>query len=94
MTIFENTHILYAAAAALTPATMQQGGPKVGREHLLHLSDSIAPTGEDWWIAVGVTHVHVEGEKTAVLAKDATGQALLLSCYNPKSCSCELWTLV
>ena len=47
MTIFENTHILYAAAAALTPATMQQGGPKVGRERLIHLSDSIAPTGED-----------------------------------------------
>jgi len=45
--IFESTYILYAAAATLTPFTMRQGGPKFGREHLLHLSVCIAPTGEE-----------------------------------------------
>ena len=47
---------------------------------MLHLSVYIAPTGEErdelLW---GVTPVHVEGAKTAVLAAEVTGQALQLS---------------
>ena len=77
--IFESTYLLYAAAA-LTPATTRQGGPKFGREHLLHLSICNAPTGEECdELLRGVNPVRVEGEKTAVLATDVTGQALLLS---------------
>jgi len=64
----------------LTPAATQQGGPKFGRVHLRHLSVCIAPAGEErdelMWV---VTPVHEEGEKTAVLAADVTGQALQLS---------------
>jgi hypothetical protein len=66
--------------AALTPAATRQGGSKFGREHLLHDSVCIAPTGEErdelLW---GVTPVHVEGEKTAVLDTEVTDQALKLS---------------
>jgi hypothetical protein len=35
--IFESTYLLYAAAAALTPAATRQGGLKISRQHLLHL---------------------------------------------------------
>jgi hypothetical protein len=47
---------------------------------MLHQSVCIAPTGEErdelLW---GLSPVHVEGEKTAVLDTDVTGQALQLS---------------
>jgi len=66
--IFESTYLLYAAEAALTPAATRQDGSKFRRDHLLHLSVCIAPTGEErdelLWC---VNPVHVEGEKTAVL---------------------------
>jgi hypothetical protein len=45
--IFESTYLLYAAAAALTPATTRQGGPKFERENLLNLSVINAPTSEE-----------------------------------------------
>ena len=78
--ISERTHILYAAAAALTPAATRQGDPKFGREHLRHLSVCIAPTNEQRdELHRGVTLVHVEGEKTAVLLAEFAGQALQLS---------------
>jgi len=52
----------------------------LGREHLRHLSLYIAPTGEErdelLW---GAKPVHVEGENTAVLAAEVTGQTLQLS---------------
>jgi hypothetical protein len=63
----------------VTPAATRQDGTKFGREHL-HTSVCIAPTGEESDVFLrGVTPVHVEGEKTAVLAADVTGQALQLS---------------
>ena len=78
--IFESTYILYAAAAALTPAATRQGGPKFGREHLRHLSVGIATAGEERDdLLRGVTSVHEEGEKRQVLATDVAGQALHLS---------------
>jgi len=76
--IFERTYLLYAAAAALTTATTRQGGPKFGRGHLRQLSVCIAGEEHDELLWV-VTPVHEEGEKTAVLAADVTGQALQLS---------------
>jgi len=61
--IFQNTYILYAAAAGLNPPATRQDGPKFGREHLRHLSFCIAPTGEErdelLW---GVSPVHEENE--------------------------------
>jgi len=64
----------------LTPAAKRQVGPKFGREYLRHLSVCIAPTGEErdelLW---GVNPVHIEDEKTAVLAAEVTCQALQLS---------------
>jgi len=64
----------------LTPAATRQGGFKFGREHLRHLSVCIATAGEErdelLW---GVSPVHKEGEKTAVLATDDTAQVLPLS---------------
>ena len=64
----------------MTPAATRQGGPKFGREHLRHLSEYIAPTGEERdELLCGVTPVHVEGEKPSVLAADVTGQGLQLS---------------
>ena len=78
--IFESTDLLYAPAAALTPATMRMGGPKFGREHLRHLSVCIATAGEECdELLRGVTPVHEEGGKTAVLATDVAGEALQLS---------------
>ena len=78
--IFESTYLLYAAAAGLTPATTRQGGIKFGRELLPHLLVCIAPTGEErdellWLLAP----VHIEGEKTALVAAEVTRQALQLS---------------
>jgi hypothetical protein len=47
---------------------------------MLHLSVCIAHTGEERGeLLGGVTPVHVEGENTAVLATDVTGQALQVS---------------
>jgi hypothetical protein len=64
----------------LTPAATRQGGPKFGREHLRHLSVCIATAGEERdELLQGVTPVHEEGEKTAVLATDVAGQARQLS---------------
>jgi hypothetical protein len=64
----------------MTPAATRQGGPKFGREHLRHLSVCIATAGEKRdELLRGVTSVHEEGEKLAVLATDVTGQALQLS---------------
>jgi hypothetical protein len=64
----------------LTPAATRQGGPKFGREHLRHLSVCIATAGEERdELLRGVTPVHEEGEKTALLATDVAGQALQLS---------------
>jgi len=64
----------------LTAAATRQGSPKFRRKHLLHLSVCIAPTGEErdelLW---GVTPVHIEGGKPAVLAAEVTGQALQFS---------------
>jgi hypothetical protein len=78
--IFESNYLLYAAAAALTPAATRQGGPKFGREHLLHLEAYIAPTCQERdELLRGVTPVRVEGENTAALATEVTGQALQLS---------------
>jgi hypothetical protein len=78
--IFESTQLLYTAAAALTPGATRQGGPKFGREHLRHLSVCIAPAGEERYeLLWGLTPVHEEGEKTAVLATAVTGQAMHLS---------------
>ena len=55
------------------------------------MSVCIAPAGEErdelLW---GVTPVHEEGEKTAVLATDVTGQALQFSFYISRFCSCVL----
>jgi len=45
--VLESSNILYASAAELTPAATRQGGPKFGREHLLHMLFCIAPTGEE-----------------------------------------------
>ena len=59
---------------------MREGGPKFDPEYLLHLSVFIAPSGEERGeLMRGVTPVHLEGEKTAVLMKDVTGRALNLS---------------
>jgi len=56
------------------------GWPKFGHEHLRHLSVCISPTGEERdELLRGVTPVHVEGGKSAVLAADVAGQALQLS---------------
>ena len=78
--IFESTYLLYVAVAALTQAATRQGGPKFRRKHLLHLSVCITSTGEERdELLCGVTTVHVDGEKTAVLAAEFTGQALQLS---------------
>jgi len=52
--IFESTYLLYAAEAALTPATTRQGGPKCGRENLLNLSVCTAPTSEEREELLGV----------------------------------------
>ena len=54
--------------------------PKFGREHLLHLSVCIVPTGEERnELLRGVTPVYVVGEKPAVLAAKGTSKALQLS---------------
>ena len=64
----------------MTPAATRQGGPKFGREHLLHLFVCIAPTGEKHdELLGGVTPVNVEDGKAAVLGADVKGQALQLS---------------
>ena len=59
---------------------LRQHCPKFGCEHLLHLPVCIAPTFEkrDELLRC-VTPVHLEGENTAVLDADVTGQALQLS---------------
>ena len=72
--------LLYAAAAVLTTAATRQGGPKFGSEHLRHLSVCIATAGEERdELLRGVTPVHEEGGKAAVLTTDVAGQALHLS---------------
>ena len=43
----KGTHILYTAAAAMTPAATRHNGPEFEREHPLHLSVSIASTGDE-----------------------------------------------
>jgi len=59
---------------------MRQGCPKFRREHLLQLSVCFVPTGEERdELLRGVTPDHVEGEKTALLAADFTGQVLQFS---------------
>jgi hypothetical protein len=64
----------------LTPAATRQGGPKFGREQLRHLSVCIATAGEERdELLRGVNPVHEDGEKSAVLATDVTGQVLQLS---------------
>jgi len=64
----------------LTPAATRQGGPKFGREHLRNLLVCIAIAGEERdELLRGVTPVHEESEKTAVLTTDVAGQALQLS---------------
>jgi len=64
----------------LTPAVTLQCGTKFGRENLRHLSVYIATAGEERVeLLRGVTHVHEESEKTAVLVTDVTGQSLQLS---------------
>jgi hypothetical protein len=50
-----------------------------------HLSDCITTAGEERdELLRGVTTVHEEGEKPAVLATDVTGQALQLSHIIPR----------
>ena len=64
----------------MTPAATRQGVPKFEREHLGHLSVCNAPAGElRDELLWGVTPVHEECEKTAVLATDVTGKAVQLS---------------
>jgi mannitol/fructose-specific phosphotransferase system IIA component len=61
----------------LTPAATRQRGLKFEREHLRHLSVCIATTGEERTeLLRGVTPVHEEGEKTAVLTTDVAGHAM------------------
>ena len=62
--LFESIHILYAAAAAMTPAATRQGGPKFGREHLRYLSVCIATDEEERdELLRCVTPVHEESER-------------------------------
>jgi hypothetical protein len=64
----------------LTQEASRQRGPKFGREHPRHLSVCIATADEERdELLRGVIPFHKEGEKTAVLATDFTGQALKLS---------------
>jgi len=43
----KGTYLLYAGAAALTPAATQQTGPEYGREHPRNLSVCAVPTCEE-----------------------------------------------
>jgi len=70
----------YMQLGIIDPSRHAAWWPQFGREHLIYLSVCFAPTVEErdelLW---DVTTVHVEGEKTAVLATYVTDQALQLS---------------